>query len=266
MSIFAYGLLAGGVSIAARPFCMMSRGAGAVMVAAGVMLLSAPAWAQDQTLMAIDNAEVNCTVSLKGMTRISLKDDRFASVMKMSTVSDSEDFKVVNEPTRGDIYISVPEGFSRSEVAFFGITAKGYTYKFACRPTGDRSHQIFVHNKTILAEQPTETARAASPTDTSIALVQAMYAQASLDGFELRQPELEPVFVGSLKVQMISEYRGLDLAGRVLRIENKGKKDALLEEGVIAPTNALAVSVVKPNLKPGEVTTAYIVTKTGASK
>lgn len=266
MSIFACSLMAGGAALVSRPFCILSRGAGAFLVGAGVLIMSAPAVAQDQTLMAVDNAEVNCTVSAKGLTRISLKDDRFASISKMTTGIGTEDFTVVNEPTRGDIYISIPDGFSRAEVAFFGTTAKGFTYKFACRPQGERAHQVFVHNKTILIEQPAEAARRASPSETSIALVQAMYAQLPLDGFELRQPEREPVMVGSLKVQMISEYRGLELAGRVLRIENKGKQPTSLEEGVIAPTNAIAVSVAKSTLKPGEATTAYIVTKIGAAQ
>ena len=266
MSYFAFGLLAGGLSMAARPSCIVSRGAGAILVGASVVMLAAPAYAQDQTLMAADNAEVNCTVSAKGLTRISLKDDRFASISKMTTGDAAADFTVVNEPTRGDIYISVPEGFGQAEVAFFGTTAKGYTYKFACRPMGERATQVFVHNRTIQAEQQPEAAKAAAPADTAIALVQAMYAQGPLDGFELRQPELDPVHVGQLKVRMISEYRGRDLAGRTLRIENMGKSDALLDEGLIAPSNALAVSVAKSTLKPGEATTAYVVTKTGAAK
>lgn len=261
---YGIGLLVGGAAMAARPFCSMSRAVGGVMVGAGLFLMATPAFAQDQSLVAADNSEVSCRVSLKGLTRVSLKDDRFASISKMSTGIASEDFTVVNEPTRGDIYISVPEGYSRPEVSFFGTTSKGYVYKFACKAFGDGAHQVFVTNKQIVAEQPTEMARKATPADTSIALVQAMYAQTSLDGFELRQPLLEPVRVGDLRVQMITEYRGPDLTGRSLRIENKGGKDAVLDESVIAPSNAVAVSVSKPMLKPGETTTAFIVTKTGA--
>lgn len=266
MSIYAWGLLTGGAAIASRPFCVLSRGAGAAMVAAGVLLMASPAFAADETVLAVDNGEVACTVSLKGLTRISLKDDRFASISKLTTGIDSEDFTVVNEPTRGDIYISVPDGFERTEVSFFGTTAKGYVYKFACRAAGAQAHQVFVHNKDILGEQPAELARRAAPSDTSIALVQAMYAQGALDGFEIRQPNLNAVQVGDLKVQMISEYRGLDLSGRVLRIENRGRRDLTLDEKLIAPTNAVAVSVAQPNLKAGQVTTAYIVLPTGATR
>ncbi len=32
---------------------------------------------------------------------------------------------------------------------------------------------------------------------------------ASLDGYEMRQRALRPVYVGNLKVQMIAEYRGV---------------------------------------------------------
>lgn len=266
MNLTVLSLLAGGTALASRPLCALLRGAGAGLILAAAMMLATPALAADETLMAADNGEVACMVSGKGLTRISLKDDRFASISKMTTGIESEDFTVVNEPTRGDIYISVPDSYARQTVSFFGTTGKGFVYKFACRTGADEAHQIFVHNRDIMAEAPAEIARRASPEDTSVALVQAMYAQASLDGFEVRQPLLEPVFVGALKVQMISEYRGLDMAGRVLRIENTSRRDVTLDERVIAPTNAVAVSVANPDLKAGAITTAYIVLPTGATK
>ncbi|MDQ2763820.1 MAG: type-F conjugative transfer system secretin TraK, partial [Pseudomonadota bacterium] len=192
-----------------------------------------------------------------------LKADRFASVSKLTTGVDTEDFTVVNEPTRGDIYLSVPNGFTRPNVSFFGTTAKGFVYKFTCRVAGDDAQQVFVENKDIDGDKAVEVARAASPEETSAALVQAMYQSASLDGFDVRPASLDPVMVGALKVQMITEYRGTTLAGRVLRIENKGKAPVALDDKVIAPSNAVAVSVVNPALKPGEATTAYIVTPAG---
>ena len=71
----------------------------------------------------LSGASPSCTVSKSGLTRVSLKDDRFASVSKLTTGVESDDFTVVNEPTRGDIYLSVPEGFSRQRVSFFGTTS-----------------------------------------------------------------------------------------------------------------------------------------------
>ena len=221
MTLIAYGLVGSGAGLASR-LCHASKFIGASLIVIGAVALAAPAFA-DEHVLAKDNSEVACTVSKTGLTRISLQEDRFASVSKLTTGVDAEDFTVVNEPTRGDIYLSVPETYSKSNVSFFGTTSKGYVYKFACRLAGDDAQQIFVENKDIMGEKPAELARAASPQETSAALVQAMYQSASLDGFEVRQPGLDPVMVGSFKVQMISEYRGLNLAGHVLRIENKGK-------------------------------------------
>jgi conjugal transfer pilus assembly protein TraK len=90
-----------------------------------------------------------------------------------------------------------------------------------------------------------------------------MYQSASLDGFDILPSRMDAVMIGTLKVQMISEYRGASLAGRVLKIENKGREPVSLGEGTIAPSNAIAVSVANPQLKPGEATTAYIVTPAG---
>ncbi|QNE07778.1 type-F conjugative transfer system secretin TraK [Croceicoccus marinus] len=262
ISAIGIGCIAAGTAFAARPLCIASRGFGAILIAIGALGIATPAFA-DETLLATDNSEVACTISKSGLTRVSLKDDRFASVSKLTTGVETEDFSVVNEPTRGDIYISVPEGFDRSEVSFFGTTAKGYVYKFACRLEGERAQQVFVENRDIMGERPAELARAASPQETSASLVQAMYQSQAIDGFEISQPALDAVMVGDLKVQMITEYRGLSLAGRVLRIENTGRKPVTLDEQVLAPSNAVAVSVADPDLAPGKITTAYIVTPSG---
>lgn len=63
----------------------------------------------------------------------------------------------------------------------------------------------------------------------------------------------------SLKIQMIAEYRGSDLIGRVLRVENAGAGAIELTETMLAPRSALAVSIAEPKLEPGKVTTAYLV-------
>lgn len=258
----AVGLIGGGTAFASR-LCSLSRLIGAGMIVAGGMVLAAPAFA-DEHVLAKDNSEVACTMSKSGLTRVSLKDDRFASVSKLTTGVDSEDFTVVNEPNRGDIYVSVPEGYSRATVSFFGTTAKGYVYKFACRLAGDDAQQVFVENKDVEAEKQTQVASAAAtPQEASANLVQAMYENANIDGFEIRPASMSAVMIGTLKVQMISEYRGAQIAGRVLRIQNTGKAPVSLGEGTIAPSNAIAVSVPHPDLKPGEATTVYIVTPSG---
>ena len=81
----------------------------------------------------------------------------------------------------------------------------------------------------------------------------------------MRQRTLRPVYVGTLKVQMIAEYRGAELTGRVLRIENKGDQSVELTESMIAPSSALAVSIAESKLAPGKVTTAYLVSQNGPS-
>lgn len=76
--LIAFGLIGGGTAIASR-VCSLSRFVGAGMILVGGMALAAPAFA-DEHLLAKDNSEVSCTLSKSGLTRISLKDDRFASV------------------------------------------------------------------------------------------------------------------------------------------------------------------------------------------
>ena len=268
-ALYAFGSAALGTALSSRTFCLISRLIGAALIAVAVFVFAAPAFAAgDQTLMAADGAQVSCNASAKDLTRISLVGDEFAGVSKINTGNPSDDFSVVNEPVRGDIYLSVPEGFGRQVLSFFGTSKRGYVYKFQCRISGDQAVQVFVSNPAIAKADAveagqTKVASAVSPEDAAVSLVQAMYANKSVDGYEMRQRSLKPVYVGNLKVQMIAEYRGEAMTGRVLRIENKGTAETTLTEASVAPASSLAVSIAEPKLAPGRVTTAYLVSRNG---
>ncbi|MES2338357.1 MAG: type-F conjugative transfer system secretin TraK [Pseudomonadota bacterium] len=263
MSAYAIGSAAIGTVFLSRTWCHLSRLIGAVLIGIAMMVLAPPVWA-DQTIMAADSATVDCSASAKDLTRISLVQDEFASVSKISTGNPQDDFSVVNEPVRGDIYLSVPDGFGRRALSFFATSKRGYVYKFVCKVVGEDAAQVFVSNPAIAKEgEGAAPAVARTPQDEAVALVQAMYSNSVVDGYEMRQRALRPVMVGALKVQMIAEYRGAALAGRVLRIENTGRDPIALTEATVAPASALAVSIAEPKLAPGQVTTAYLVTRQG---
>ena len=259
--------LACGAMLCTRYLDLGARSIGAGLVAVSLFALAAPAYA-DQTVMASDNARVDCIASSRDLTRISLVGDEIASVSKLQTGNPSEDFSVVNEPVRGDIYVSVPEGFSPKVLSFFATSKKGYVYKFACRLAGAEAQQVFVANPAIAGDKPDDTrvVAAADPQEQAVKLVQAMYTSSIPDGYRMRQPVLNAVRVGALKVQMIAEYRGATLTGKVIRIENTGKVAATITEKVLAPSNAVAITVAEPNLAPGAVTTGYYVLPAGESQ
>ncbi|RIA46280.1 conjugal transfer pilus assembly protein TraK [Hephaestia caeni] len=264
MAVWVICALAAGIVLAARTYCLASRCVGIVLVAMGVnFAFAGPAWA-DQTVMAADGSKVECSASSRDLTRISLVEDQFASVSKVSTGNPSDDFTVVNEPVRGDIYLSVPEGYSRPSLSFFATSKRGYVYKLVCRIAGEDAVQIFISNPAIANERTAVAAPTRpEPREEAAALVQAMYGQSVIDGYQMRQAVRSPVNVGTLRVQMIAEYRGAELNGRVLRIENRGREPVELDAATIAPASAVAVSVAEPRLAPGQVTTAYLVTRTG---
>ena len=62
-------------------------------------------------------------------------------------------------------------------------------------------------------------------------------------------------------VQLVAEYEGLDVVGRVVRIENSSSAPVEITEGRIAPSDALAVSIANPKLAPRQATSAYVVTR-----
>jgi len=261
--VYAFGGVAIGTVLLSRIHCLLSRWFGACVFTFALLFLAAPGWA-DQTVVAADSAQVDCQASAKDLTRISLTEDAFASISKISTGNPADDFTVVNEPVRGDIYVSVPEGFGRPALSFFGTSKRGYVYKFVCRIGGEQAAQVFISNPAIAKEKAAESApqkAEVTPQEAAVELVQAMYGNGPAEGYELRQRSLKPVYVGALKVQMIAEYRGTDLTGRVLRIENTGPAPVELSERTVAPASALAVSITESTLAPGKVTTAYLVSQ-----
>jgi conjugal transfer pilus assembly protein TraK len=261
MNSFAVpALMAAGTILAARTNCFAQKSLGVGLIGLGLMTAS-PAMA-DQNVMVGDNGTVLCDVSLKDLSRISLRDDKFASVSKVQSGIQNDDFEVVNEPIRGDIYLSIPEGFKRSSISFFTTTQKGYVYKFLCQIHGDDAQQIFVANA-----DSDESAKVAAvkltdampPLEKAARLVKAMYEQGQVEGFDQNWHSLAPANVGGLRVQLVASYHSKALVGSVLKIDNRGDKTVDLNEEQVAPRAAIAVSIVNPKLGPKEATTAYVV-------
>ena len=98
--------LASGAPLLFRIDSHLLRGLGAALFTVGFVMAATPAFA-DENILAVDNGEVRCRASKADLTRISLKDDRFVSVSRVQTGVEGQDFSIVHEPTRGDIYISV---------------------------------------------------------------------------------------------------------------------------------------------------------------
>lgn len=252
---------AGTVTFAAgttRPRDLSLKPLGLALIGAAFALAATPAWA-DQYRQAVDNAQVDCVVSNHELTRISLVGDAFASVSKITTGYPYNDFTVTNEPVRGDIYLSVPEGFAPGRLSFFATTRKGFVYKFACLIGGPEAEQIFVSNPAIAGERAQAWEAKTSPRDAAVRLVQAMAANSAPDGYVMRQVAAAPTRVGDLSVRLVAEFRGAALTGRVLRIDNRGTKTVPVDPAQLTPAGSLAVSVADRELGPHQATTLYVV-------
>lgn len=233
-----------------------------LVAASAAAMLASPAQA-DQFRQAADGAGVECTVSARELTRFALVGDQFASVSKISTGTPYNDFAVSNEPLRGDIYVSVPETYAARSISFFATTKKGYVYKFACAVESIPASQVFIANPAIAANQAaaweTET-----PLQTSaVRLIQAMANDRAVEGFSVRQSPATPARVGDLVLRLIAEYRGSELAGKVVRVTNRGSAALVLRSGDLAPKDTLAIAIVQPTLEPGASTAVFVVGANG---
>jgi conjugal transfer pilus assembly protein TraK len=233
------------------------------LACASALALACPAFAADQFRQAADGSSIECAVSARELTRFALVDDQFASVSKISSGTPYNDFAVTNEPLRGDIYVSVPETFAARAISFFATTRKGFVYKFACKIELIPAVQVFISNPAIARNMAADWEKDTPLTASAVRLIQAMADDRSVEGFEVRQVAAIPARVGDLEVQLIADYRGSSLAGKVIRIANRGKANVTLAERDLAPAGALAVAIVSPVLAPGMSTTAFVVGANG---
>jgi conjugal transfer pilus assembly protein TraK len=235
----------------------------AAILAAAIQSFASPAMA-DQFKQSADGGSIDCAVSARELTRFSLIADQFASVSKISSGVPYNDFAVSNEPLRGDVYVSVPETFAGTRISFFATSRKGYVYKFACTVEKIEAAQVFVSNPALSKSDASQWEKQGSPEAAAVRLIQAMAGQQTIDGFELHQPAIMPSRVGVLEVQLIAEYQGAALAGKALRLANRGTKALTLSALDLAPKDTLAVAIAEPRLEPGASTTAYLVGPNGA--
>src|SRR3546814_13717000 len=111
-------------------------------------------------------------------------------------------------------------------------------------------------------EAVTESEEAAPDADeTAVRLIQAMASQEIVPGYRMRRSALVPVQAGDLTVQLVAEYEGLDVVGRVVRIENSSPPPSEITEGRRAPDDAIAVLDANPKLAPAQAHSAYAVTR-----
>ena len=243
-----------------RPTLLRHRATALVTVAA--LAFASPALA-DQFKQAADGGTIACEVSARELTRFALIGDQFASVSKISSGYPYNDFAVTNEPVRGDIYISVPETYAATRISFFAATRKGYVYKFSCTVEKIEAVQVFVINPAIAKGDASQWENQTPLEESAVRLVQAMAGQQAIEGFIVRQVAERPARVGALEVQLIAEYHGAALAGKVIRLANRGATLVEVAEHDLAPSGALAVAVANPRLEPGTSTTAYVVGPNG---
>jgi conjugal transfer pilus assembly protein TraK len=136
----------------------------------------------------------------------------------------AEDFKIVNEPVRGDIYISVPDGFTKPTSRSSARPARASSTSSCARCAGTTPSRCSSANTAIKPKRARDWEVRSSPEDTAVRLAQAMYRSETIEGFEIRQSVLEPVMVGKLEVQQVGEYRGADLKGLILKVRNTGRE------------------------------------------
>src|SRR3546814_7891091 len=120
MSVYVFCSAAAGTAFLSRVHCHLSRCMGAGLLAIAVLLVAEPARA-NQTIMASDSAQVDCQASAKDLTRISLVEDEFASVSKISNGNPIDDFSVVN---RSDEHTSKLQSLMSISYAVFCLKKK----------------------------------------------------------------------------------------------------------------------------------------------
>ena len=233
-----------------------------IAVTLSLFTAASPVYA-DQYKQTADGGAIDCIISKRELTRVSLIGDQFASVSKISTGYPYNDFAVTNEPVRGDIYLSVPDTYAAATISFFATTKKGFVYKFSCRAEPVDAQQIFITNPALAKSDAADWEAKTPRSEAAVRLIQAMANNRTVPGYAIRHASAPPSRVGDLEVQLIAEYRGSGLLGKVIRLTNKSAEALNIAERDIAPRDSIAVSLATSTLKSGASTTAYLVAVNG---
>jgi conjugal transfer pilus assembly protein TraK len=205
--------------------------------------------------MVEDNARVECVASQRDLTRISLVGDAFASVSKVqpetrSTISRwSTSRRAATSISRSRAGRRRSRSSERRRRASSTSSPAGSSRRGAA----DLPRQSRRGSRCKSADADEGDQQAPDLDETAVRLVQAMAGQKVVPGFRMEKAALVPVRAGDVTVQLLAQYRGLDLTGRVLRIENTGKAATDLSEAQIAPaTRSRCRSPAPPRAAPGD--------------
>jgi conjugal transfer pilus assembly protein TraK len=213
----------------------------------------------DQRFAVADNGEVACQLSLRDITRISAVGDAFVTDIKRSASSSAQEYSVANEESRGDLYLSFPDGAKVGRVSFFGITRKNFVYKFDCTVVDLPAQQVFIENAAALDEAPKSSPE--SEWERLLAIGSAMAEGRPYPGFAVSATAMEPRFFGGLKVQVRTVYEGADLVGKIVDITNVGKSAIALREEELKPPGTVWFSVSDMRVEPGKSVVEYVLTR-----
>jgi conjugal transfer pilus assembly protein TraK len=207
-----------------------------------------------------DNGTVHCEASAKDLTRISLKDDQFASVSKVQAPILPTIFRWSTSRCAGHLPLRRQWLFQADDL-LLRDDAQRLRLQIHLRRRRLDARQVFIANADVEHPRPVgeQWPAGLSAQDASSRLIAAMYAQKPIEGFDITWRALVPVNIDALVVQMVGQYVGASYTGKLLKITNRGAKPAVLTEDKVAPADAIAVSITNPRLAPGEATTAFIV-------
>ena len=227
---------------------------GVIIVIAFPVLVQA-----DQFLKAADNAALNGVVSKSEVTRISFTGDDVASIQKIKPTNPQDDFSVAHDPVTGDIYVTLPVGFSSKFVNFFATSKRGFTYKLVLRVSDIPATQIFVQNPVAGSPRAAQFERKQPYRQTLVKIIRAMWNREVLPGYEITWQRRNRIKAGPLRYHQIGLYDGSNLVGRIYEVENSSAKPVRLSEGLFETGYILAVSIQQRDIAPRSITNVFVI-------
>lgn len=225
-----------------------------------ITVLALPIMGQaDQFLKAADNATLSGVMSKSEVTRISFTGDDAASVQKIKPTNPMDDFSIAHDPVTGDIYVTLPVGFSSKFVNFFATSKRGFTYKFILRVSDIPATQIFVQNPVVGSQRAAQFERKQPYRQTLVKIIRAMWNRQILPGYEITWRDRHRIKAGPLRYRQTGLYQGSNLVGRIYEVENNSAKPVQLSEGLFQTGHILAVSIQQRDLAPRSKTSVFVI-------
>lgn len=199
-----------------------------------------------QTKMVKDNATVFATVSIEGLTRISVINDRILNVKGQPGA-----YNIDLDNRQGVIFVQPTPDYNKKTFTMFIATEQNRNYVLHLQPKNQKSDLIVLKPSEPIKDKAEHWENASSYTKTITDLIHAMMQKTPPEGYVTNTVQGKSHSIGGGLVYRLKEiYKGSHLEGRMYVVANRSAMPTFLNENQFFETGDRAIVLNSLTIPP----------------